>query len=185
MKIGVISDTHGSLFAWNQAVNGPLHDVDLVLHGGDVLYHGARNPLPQEYQPAVLADLINAFKTPLMIVKGNCDSEVDQMVLDIPIQAPYLITDQPIGRILITHGHYYGQEQAEELASRYRIDIWISGHTHEPILEKCGETIFLNPGSCALPKGDQPRSSVAVISETEIVLVDLNTEEVFKRLARY
>ncbi|HHT35675.1 MAG: phosphodiesterase [Candidatus Wallacebacter cryptica] len=184
MKIGVISDTHGSLTAWQQALAGPFADVDFIIHTGDVLYHGARNPLPEGYAPADLAEAINACKLPIMIVKGNCDSEVDQMVLNVPLQSPFLITDQPVGRILATHGHYYDEAQTLVLAERYQIEIWISGHTHVPVLERTGNTIFLNPGSCSLPKGEEPRSCVAVITADELQLIDLNTKSVYKSLQR-
>lgn len=182
MKIGVISDTHGSLSAWEQALAGPLKDVDLILHAGDVLYHGPRNPLPEGYQPATLAEMINSCKIPIMIAQGNCDSEVDQMVLNIPIQSPFFITDQPLGRIFVTHGHRYNPEQVTEHADRYNIDIWISGHTHIPVLEKQTNTIILNPGSCSLPKGEQPHRSVAVISSSQIQLIDLDSNQVYQQV---
>lgn len=184
MKIGVISDTHGSLTAWQQVLSGPFQDVDLILHAGDVLYHGPRNPLPEGYQPGQLAEVINQCTIPLMIAKGNCDSEVDQMVLNIPLQAPYLITDQPLGRILVTHGHHYLPEQALKMAEFYKIDIWISGHTHVQGIERHGQTYFVNPGSCSLPKGENPRRSVAVITDTEIKLIDLTTNTEYERVTR-
>lgn len=184
MKIGVISDTHGSLTAWQQALAGPLADVDLIIHTGDVLYHGARNPLPEGYNPAELAEAINACRIPILIVKGNCDSEVDQMVLTTPLQSPFLITDQPLGRILATHGHYFDNQQSADLAERYQIEIWISGHTHVPLLEKREQTVFLNPGSCSLPKGEELHRSAAVIAEKQVQLIDLDTNLVFKQLDR-
>ncbi|HKM17359.1 MAG: phosphodiesterase [Bacillota bacterium] len=184
MKIGVISDTHGSLTLWQKALQGPLRDVDLLLHAGDVLYHGPRNPLPAGYDPEMLAEAINGCPVPLLIVKGNCDSEVDQMLLDIPLQAPFLITDQPLGRILVTHGHYYSRDQAVELGRRFQIDIWISGHTHIPVLDRHEGIVFLNPGSCALPKGEQPAAGVAVITADKINLVELGTGNVYQSLSR-
>lgn len=184
MKIGVISDTHGSLTIWNKALQGPLGDVDLLIHAGDVLYHGPRNPLPEGYAPEQLAGVINTCPIPLLIVKGNCDSEVDQMLLNTPLQAPFLITDQPVGRILATHGHHYSLDQAVEMSERFQIDIWISGHTHIPVLEKRGNLILLNPGSCALPKGDQPVSSAAVITAAKIELINLDTGSVYASLSK-
>lgn len=181
MRIGVISDTHGSLIAWQKALK-ILQDVDLILHAGDVLYHGPRNPLPEGYQPAELAEELKHCPIPLMIVQGNCDCEVDQMVLSIPIQSPYLITDQPVGRILLTHGHRYNEEQVTELSARYKIDIWISGHTHVPVLKKQGDTILLNPGSTSLPKGEELHTGVAIINSEKIELIDLDTKRVSQGL---
>lgn len=184
MKVGVISDTHGSLAIWKKALQGPLRDADLLIHTGDVLYHGPRNPLPEGYAPEDLAGEINSCPIPVLIVKGNCDSEVDQMLLNIPLQAPFLITDQPVGRILATHGHHYSPDQALELGRRFQIDIWISGHTHIPVLEKRDGLIFLNPGSCSLPKGDRPVAGVAVITADQVDLIDLHTGSVYASLSK-
>jgi putative phosphoesterase len=175
MRLGIISDTHGSVKAWEDALNGPFRGVDLILHAGDVLYHGPRNPLPDSYDPSKLADLINQCPLPILIAKGNCDSEVDQMVISIPLQAPYLLTEQPLGRILVSHGHFYNDELIQSMMDSFGVNIWITGHTHVPVLEQRGVTVYLNPGSPALPKGTEPRRSVALVSETDIKLLDLDS----------
>ena len=89
MKIGVISDTHGHEMRWAKAYEKFFKDADMILHAGDVLYHGPRNPMLEDYNPAGLAQRINDCPIPVVIAKGNCDSEVDQMVIALPIQAPY------------------------------------------------------------------------------------------------
>lgn len=147
MKIGVISDTHGSLSAWQAAYN-LLADADFIIHCGDVLYHGPRNPLPEGYNPSELSKTLNALKQPLYIVRGNCDAEVDQMLLDFPIESPYahFITEKY--RIFVHHGHR--DPIHAKILSQYTLIV--SGHTHLPGIERKEEIVYLNPGSPSLPK---------------------------------
>jgi len=88
VKIGLVSDTHGSVKTFQKVLSGPFQRVDLILHAGDILYHGARNPLAEGYDTSGLAALINELRIPALIAKGNCDSDVDQFVLDIPSCLP-------------------------------------------------------------------------------------------------
>lgn len=182
MLFGIISDTHGSTRAWLDALNGPFKDVEQIWHCGDVLYHGARNPLPEGYNTLELFEQINACSIPILAVRGNCDSDVDQMVLDIILQDPYFMVELPFGRALVTHGHHYSPEMMEALIQRFQIKLWVSGHTHEPVLQRQGGTVFLNPGSPALPKGRQARRSVALLSSSSVELYDLDQGQVFARL---
>jgi putative phosphoesterase len=154
MRIGVVSDTHGSLESWVDLSQGMFSDTDLVIHAGDIFYHGIKNPQPRGYDTSALAQAINDFPRPLMICKGNCDSEVDQLVVDIPIQSPYLICHFDGLKILVHHGHLLTEEEVLRLASRWDFGICISGHTHIPRLERQENVLFLNPGSPALPKGE-------------------------------
>jgi len=89
MKAGIISDTHGCLESFKRIYEKFLKDCDFIIHGGDVLYHGPRNKVPEEYDPAGLAEFLNAMDIPIVAASGNCDSEVDQMVLDFPVEATY------------------------------------------------------------------------------------------------
>lgn len=182
MRIGIISDTHGSVQAWRDALEGPFKDVDQIWHCGDVLYHGPRNPLPPGYHPQELAELINACPLPIVAVFGNCDSEVDQMVLDMALQLPFVLLDHPIGKVLISHGHRYTTDLMEEMVEKYQVKIWVSGHTHEPMIAKHSGCILLNPGSPSLPKGAHPKRSVAILTPTSIELMDLDSGDVFERL---
>ena len=104
MKIGVISDTHGAVDAWEETINGPFRDADLIIHAGDILYHGPRNPFPKGYKGSGLADAINSSKIPILAVRGNCDSAVDQAILKIPVQGPYLLLQWEKLRIMAVHG---------------------------------------------------------------------------------
>ena len=165
MKIGVISDTHGSLRAWEEALAGPLCDVDLILHGGDVLYHGPRNPLPEGYAAADLASAMNRCTIPLLVCKGNCDSEVDQMVLEPSIASPYVFGHFPIGRLLLIHGHQGDESHIEKMAQRMGAEIVVRGHSHVPHLYWQKDVLWLNPGSPSLPKGTVPVPTVAIIDD--------------------
>ena len=179
MKIGVISDTHGCELHWAVAYEKLFQDADLIIHSGDVLYHGPRNPMLEDYNPAGLAQRINDSSVPVIICRGNCDSEVDQLVLETPIQAPYAYTFAGGKRIVATHGHMVESDELKDQAAKnMKADVFITGHIHTTVLEKRGETIFLNPGSPSLSKRDDGRNTCAVITDDGINIYDIDTEEV-------
>lgn len=167
-KLGVMSDTHGSLSAWNAALK-LFSDSEVVLHAGDVLYHGPRNPLPTGYTPADLASAIRAHEGKLLIARGNCDAEVDQMVLDR--RFPSSVKLEWHGKqILMMHGDNFPLFRQQALDQK--VDLAISGHTHIASVVREGRTIFLNPGSTTLPKGKDP-ATVAVVCERGISILTL------------
>ncbi len=178
MKIGVISDTHGSVDAWERAINGPFRDMDLIIHAGDILYHGPRNPFPQGYKGNDLADAINSSKIPILVTKGNCDSAVDQAVLRVPIQTPYLFLQLEGLRIMATHGDDLSDEDMVNLAEQYGVKLLIHGHTHVPRLLIRKGHIILNPGSPSLPKQEDSIPTVAVVEGDTIRIVSLDTNEI-------
>ena len=180
-KIGVISDTHGSLSAWRRALENCLAGADLIRHGGDLLYHGPRNPIPEGYDPAALAEALNDSPAPLVVVRGNCDSDVDQLALDWPIQAPYALVQQEGLRIMINHGEGVTREAAADLMERYRLNVFVAGHTHHPVAQPCGSGVLLNPGSPSLPKWDWRGAAVptaAVIEGGAVRVCDVRSGEV-------
>lgn len=175
MKIGVISDTHGCHEHWSKAYDKFFHDADLIIHCGDVLYHGPRNPMLEDYNPAKLAEKINSCPQPVLICKGNCDSEVDQLVLNTPIQSPYVHTFADGRHIVAVHGHTVETDEAKDAtAAAIRADIMINGHIHVNVLEKRGNTVFLNPGSPSLTKREDGRQTCAVIEGDTIKIFDIN-----------
>jgi putative phosphoesterase len=181
VRIGVISDTHGSLLGWQRALDNCFGDVDLILHGGDILYHGPRNPMPEGYDPAGLADAINQSPAPLLVVRGNCDSDVDQLVLDWPIQSPYALVQHEGLRIMVNHGESVTPDDAGELVKRYRLDVFVSGHTHHPLAAVSGCGLLLNPGSPSLPKWEWRGEAVptaAVIDDGAVRLCDVRSGDV-------
>lgn len=168
-KIGVMSDTHGSLPAW-RAVIKLFAGAEMILHAGDVLYHGPRNPLPHGYTPADLADAIKSYQGTLHIARGNCDAAVDQMVL--ARQFPASVALEWHGRkIFMMHGDDF--PLFRQLALNGKADLAISGHTHVASVIRENGTIFLNPGSTTLAKGRDPESA-AIVTECDISIVTLD-----------
>ncbi len=153
-KVMFISDIHGSVTATEKilAIYATEQPTQLILLG-DILYHGPRNPLPESYDPKGVIALLNPMKDSIIAVRGNCDSEVDQMVLDFPIMADYnwyIVDDK---RFFMTHGHLYNSQPPALLSSG---DIFIQGHTHIPMIEEKGGVWHVNPGSITLPKEGHP-----------------------------
>jgi putative phosphoesterase len=184
MKIGIISDTHGCEMRWARAFENYFKDADLILHAGDVLYHGPRNPMPEDYNPAGLVQRLNSCPVPLLIARGNCDSEVDATVLDFPVQSPYIYAMIDGIRIVVTHGHtVMTHAEQEAMAAHLKADLFISGHIHTNVLEKRGSSIFLNPGSPSLSKREDGRSTIAMFEDGVIRIVDIDTDEVLMHLA--
>lgn len=183
MKIGIISDTHGHEGRFMLAMEKFFKDSDLIIHAGDVLYHGPRNKMLGDYNPALLADRINNSEIPFVIARGNCDSEVDAMVINTPIEAPYAHVNMGGFRIVVTHGHLVNDYEAkDEMAKHLKADIFITGHIHQTVLEKRNNTVFVNPGSPSLSKRADGRSTVAVMTENDIKIYDIDTGEVLQEL---
>ncbi|WP_058301217.1 phosphodiesterase [Gorillibacterium timonense] len=156
MKLFFMSDIHGSLSCLNQALEAfEQEQADALVILGDLMYHGPRNPLPEEYRPKDVADRLNAYKSRIVAVRGNCDSEVDQMLIEFPMLAEYAMLFYEGRRIFATHGHHHHIDDLPSLAAG---DLFIQGHTHVPVAEKRGDIIVLNPGSVSLPKENFPRS---------------------------
>lgn len=182
MKVGIISDTHGSYERWSIAYDKFLKDADLIIHAGDILYHGPRNPILPDYHPAKLAELLNDCPVPIIFGKGNCDSEVDGMVLDLPIESPYGYVMANGIRIVVTHGHLIDDEEKLVQAKKFKADLFITGHTHVAKAYKKENTIFLNPGSPSMTKRADGRSTIAILDEKEVRIIDIDTETIVERI---
>lgn len=173
MKIGIISDTHGSLHFFNMAME-LLGDCDRILHAGDVLYHGPRNDLPGGYDTKGLVEAINNMNN-IYIAKGNCDSDVDQMVIKHPIQSPGAFLEFNDKKIYVTHGYLESHMSTVFRAKEMNADILILGHTHVKGVEQDENLVIINPGSTSIPR-DGVRSC-AIITESEIELWDIEKKE--------
>ncbi|MBK4715879.1 MULTISPECIES: phosphodiesterase [Tenebrionibacter/Tenebrionicola group] len=152
MKLMFASDIHGSLPATEQLLARFARSRArwLVLLG-DLLYHGPRNALTAGYDPAQVAERLNTLADRIIAVRGNCDSEVDQMLLKCPITASWQQILLERNRLFLTHGHLYSPENLPPLAAG---DVFVSGHTHIPVAKRRADGITLfNPGSTSLPKG--------------------------------
>lgn len=153
MKIMIVSDIHGSAYYCKEMLAAfEREKADRMLILGDVLYHGPRNDLPREYAPKEVITLLNEMKEKIFCVRGNCDTEVDQMVLDFPILAEYSLIPAGKRMIFVTHGHKFNKSN---MPSLQKGDILLHGHTHIPAWEECeDEILYLNPGSVSIPKNE-------------------------------
>ena len=149
-KIMIASDIHGSAHWCEKLVAACEREKsEKLLLLGDLLYHGPRNELPDGYAPKKVAELLNPLKEKILCVRGNCDAEVDQMVLEFPVLADYGILIEGGHTFYMSHGHIYNEQNLPPLMDG---DIFLYGHTHVLRAEKKGAHTFLNPGSVSLPK---------------------------------
>jgi len=157
MKILFASDIHGSAAAAELVLSRvETEKADRLVLLGDILYHGPRNDLPERYDPKTVTKLLNEYALTPLCVRGNCDSEVDQMVLNFPIMADYALLPLENGAFaFITHGHLFNTQTPPP---HKKGDILIHGHTHVHGVWQESDFTYINPGSAALPKEGQPRS---------------------------
>ena len=149
MKLMIASDLHGSAFYTRKLLEAyEKEQPKKLLLLGDLLYHGPRNDLPKEYAPKEVIAMLNPLAEHLLCVRGNCEAEVDQMVLDFPVLADYCILFEQGRTIFVTHGHLFGEEHPPKLHDG---DILLTGHTHIPACVDHGFR-YLNPGSVSIPK---------------------------------
>ena len=159
MKLMIASDIHGDLECAQRLVAAyNASGAQRLLLLGDVLYHGPRNDLPAGYAPKGVISLLNSIASDIICVRGNCDTEVDQMVLDFPILADYSYILADGVSIFATHGHKYSMENPPALKAG---DILLCGHTHIPAAVEFGEeNWYINPGSVSIPKNDSDRGYI-------------------------
>ncbi len=152
MKYFIASDIHGSAYYCEKMLESfRKESADKMLLLGDILYHGPRNDLPKDYAPKKVIEMLNALKDKILCVRGNCDTEVDQMVLQFPILAEYCIISHNNTMIFATHGHKFNTSNLPPLNDG---DVLLHGHTHVPKCEKFESITYLNPGSVSIPKED-------------------------------
>ena len=152
MKLMFASDIHGSaVFARKMKELYEREGAQKLILLGDLLYHGPRNDLPEGYAPKEVIALLNGMKDELLAVRGNCEAEVDQMVLEFPVMADYAVLWLEGRMVFLTHGHHYNEQNLPMLKKG---DVLIHGHTHVRAAADRGDYFFLNPGSLSIPKGD-------------------------------
>ncbi|MBO5734207.1 MAG: phosphodiesterase [Clostridia bacterium] len=151
MKWFIASDIHGSAYYAKKMIEAYKREqADKMLLLGDILYHGPRNDLPRDYAPKKVIPLLNAEKERILCVRGNCDAEVDQMVLDFPIMDDFVLIEDGGVLIFATHGHVYNEEKLPD----GEFDILLHGHTHVPKITDHEKYVYINPGSVSIPKED-------------------------------
>jgi len=155
MKYLIASDIHGSAYYCRKLLEAFEREAaDRLILLGDLLYHGPRNDLPEEYDTKTVFRLLNEVKDRILAVRGNCDSEVDQMVLQFPMMAEYAVLSEGDKLIYLTHGHVFNMQTPLAFQPG---DILLHGHTHVAAWTEFGnQNLYLNPGSISLPKEDTP-----------------------------
>lgn len=176
MKIFIASDIHGSAYYCQKLIDA-FHSekADRMLLLGDILYHGPRNDLPQGYAPKEVIAMLNLLSDRIICVRGNCDGEVDDMVLDFPVLAEYaIISDSSLGAnvIFATHGHHFNASKLPKLKEG---DILLHGHTHIPTFEKINGVFVVNPGSVSIPK-ENSEHSYMIFENSEFIRKSLDGE---------
>lgn len=174
MKLMIASDIHGSAYYCRRLIEAfEREKADRLLLLGDILYHGPRNDLPREYAPKEVIKMLNELKNSIFCVRGNCDTEVDQMVLEFPVMADYCILTAGSRLVYVTHGHNFNTEHLPPMQSG---DILLHGHTHIPACEPFGnDNLYLNPGSVSIPKAES-RHSCMLMNESEFTWHSLDGE---------
>ncbi len=177
MKLMFASDIHGSaLWCEKMILAYCAEGAEKLCLLGDILYHGPRNDLPEGHDPKGVISMLNALKEEIICVRGNCDTEVDQMVLDFPVLADYALICAEGHTFFLTHGHHYNPVNLPPLK---RGDVLINGHTHIFRAELVNGVHCLNDGSVSLPKENNPHSYM-VYQNGEFTIKDFEGRELLK-----
>lgn len=179
MKIMIASDIHGSAkYAKMLLERFEESGAEKLLILGDILYHGPRNDLPDGYAPKEVIAMLNPLSDKILAVRGNCDTEVDQMVLDFPVLADYAVICDGALTMYATHGHVYNGENPPPLADG---SILLCGHTHVTKIQSFGKFTYINPGSVSIPKENTPRGYIIYENENFTFFdLDGNKRDVYK-----
>ncbi|MGI5888061.1 MAG: phosphodiesterase [Oscillospiraceae bacterium] len=178
MKIMIASDIHGSAYYCRKTLEAfSSEGAERLFLLGDILYHGPRNDLPRDYAPKEVVKMLNPMKDRLLAVRGNCDAEIDQTVLDFPIMADYALLFHADRMFFFTHGHIFNKENMPSLSDG---DFLIHGHTHVPAWEslESGRFMYINPGSVSIPK-EESRHSYLTLTDRKFEWKDVETGDVW------
>ena len=172
MKLVIASDIHGSAYYCEKLLERfQKEGAEKLLLLGDLLYHGARNALPRDYSTLKTAELLNSVKDRLLCIKGNCDSEVDTLVLEFPVEADFAYFEVAGKTAVAAHGH--------KMPARLKKgDLLLNGHFHVPAFEERENCTYINCGSVSIPKEDSPHSYL-VITDGTLEWKNVETGEVF------
>ncbi|MDR2842271.1 MAG: phosphodiesterase [Spirochaetaceae bacterium] len=173
----IISDLHGS-FEWTEKALAQFEasKADCLIILGDILYHGPRNNLPSGHDPKQAADLLNKYADKIIAVRGNCEAEVDALVLKFPCMSDYLLLVDGGRKLFLTHGHLFNEDDLPFAIGKG--GVYMCGHTHVFRLEEKNGIVFCNPGSISLPKtnlpGEIPMHSYALFEKNNISIFNLD-----------
>lgn len=176
MKIMFASDIHGSLkYTKRMFEIFNLEKAELLVLLGDYLYHGPRNAIPYEYNTQEVAKMLNQYKDKIIAIRGNCESEVDEMLLDFPIvSSAYLLLDNQ--KVFLTHGHVYHEENLGNLSPG---DVLIRGHFHVPYYRVVNQILVLSPGSISIPK-QWSTHSYMIYENKQFIIKDFDQNDITK-----
>lgn len=156
MKLVIASDIHGSEYYCKLLLEQyKKENAEKLILLGDILYHGPRNDLPKGYQPKGVIKCLNEIKSDILCVRGNCEAEVDQMVLDFNVMSDSMVLFLDNHMVFVTHGHIYNKDNLPNLNKG---DILLHGHTHVQAMEWYQDILYLNPGSVSIPKENNENS---------------------------
>lgn len=173
MKFLIASDIHGSEKAANRVRElYQSYNADKLIILGDILYHGPRNDLPETYAPKKVIGIMNSLSNEIIAVRGNCEAEVDQMVLTFPCLSTTAVVFDGKTEMVLSHGHIYNEENLPPGSGCF-----LYGHTHLPVAKKVNDRVIFNPGSVAIPKGGNP-ASFGLYEDGLFTVRRLDTEEV-------
>ncbi len=176
MKFLIASDLHGSAFYTEKLLDRfSKENASKLILLGDIYNHGPRNPLPEEYNPQKVAQLLNSIKDKLIVVKGNCDSQVDTMISEFSFLEDAVIVSKE-KTVFCTHGHVYNKDNLPAT----RFDAVVYGHFHTGFIENLGGVVVANAGSTSLPK-DNTANSYLVLEDGELTLKDIDGKEIVKK----
>ena len=178
MKLMIASDIHGSAYWCEKLLDTWCGEgMPRILLLGDLLYHGPRNDLPRDYAPKRVIELLNGVREHLLCVRGNCEAEVDQMVLSFPVMADYCVLPLGYRAIYATHGHTCGEMNPPPLMHG---DVLLCGHTHVPAFNRHEGFTYVNPGSTSIPKNGSAHSCMT-LEDGEFVWKDLESGAAYRR----
>ena len=174
MRLMIASDIHGSAYYCRELLAAyEKEQPEKMVLLGDILYHGPRNDLPKEYAPKEVIAMLNPMAEQLLCVRGNCDTEVDQMVLDFPVLSDYAVIFDGQHTLYLTHGHVY---DAVKPMKGCKGGILLGGHTHVPAVIEADGFVYANPGSVSIPKENSPHGYMMWENGT-LIWKDLNGKE--------
>jgi putative phosphoesterase len=181
MLIGLISDTHGSARNFQKVLDGPFRNVELILHAGDVLHRTIGNRFVERPGTEGLADIMNRLPVPILIARGNCDSDFDQRHLNTPLMSPYVFSHIEGRRIMLLHGDGRKEEELEDMIARFRLDLIVHGHSHIARIKTAGSGLIVNPGTPTIPNPSSPFGRTVGILDTKasrVIIQEIETGRV-------